>query len=49
LYLNNNKLKSFPLPLKGLQELQFLDLKDNFIEQKEVDLLNLNFGFQIRL
>ena len=50
LYLNNNKFKKVPLQIRGLQHLQYLDMKDNElkpqINSNNVPE-NLNFGIRI--
>jgi Leucine-rich repeat (LRR) protein len=50
LYLSNNKFEKIPLEIEGLNNLKYLDLKNNLIKQQDRDdILELNFGFQIKL
>ena len=46
LYLNHNKLEEIP-KIKTLDHLKYLDLNDNKIDPKLLDMRNLNFGFKI--
>ena len=45
----NNKFKEIPKELKGLDHLQYLDLRKNQIKPELRDLENINFGFKIIL
>ena len=38
-----------PKQIKGLDHLQFLDLEKNPLQLNQTDILNLNFGFKIKL
>jgi hypothetical protein len=47
LYLNNNFFKEIPVEVRGLNQLNFLDLNNNKIKHELQDIKNLNFGFKI--
>lgn len=48
LYLNSNDFREVPMEIKGLNQLKFLDLKDNKIKLDLQDMSISNFGYQIR-
>ena len=47
LYLNNNFFKEIPVEVRGLNQLNFLDLNNNKIKHELQDIKNFNFGFKI--
>lgn len=49
LYIDNNNFNFLPNQIKGLDHLQYLDIEKNPLQINQTDILNLNFGFKIKL
>jgi Leucine-rich repeat (LRR) protein len=47
--LNENSFKEIPKEIKGLDHLQYLELKNNKIVPATLTPENTNFGFKINL
>jgi len=48
LYLNSNDFREIPMEIRGLNQLKYLDLRDNAIKLDVQDMSISNFGYQIR-
>jgi Leucine-rich repeat (LRR) protein len=47
LYLNNNQFRQFPVELKGLKNLQYLDFQNNMLRAPAQEMPIKNFGLKV--
>lgn len=47
LYLNSNQFKQFPIQIKDMESLQFLDMRNNKYDLPRPDILNEQYGLKI--